>query len=439
MINKILLYLTKDIWNVKLKNMPKPQALFTVILRILVASIRGFIKHDCYLRASALTFYTLLSIVPVAAMFFGIAKGFHLDKLLEEKLRAAFIEQPEVIDRIITYSGALLDNTKGGMVAGIGVVMLFWTVIRLLSNIEKSFNDIWSVRHSRSFGRKFSDYLSIMLICPVLIIMASSATVFIASQLSYLSSHLAFAGFLNYSFFILIKLLPYCVVWLAFTFIYMFIPNTRVKLSSALIAGVCAGTLYQLLQVGYIIFQMSVSKYNAIYGSFAALPLFLIWLQLSWLIVLFGAEIAASWQNHVSMEMLPDTPELSPSFKKLVMLSICRTSIKRFAAAEQPFTQDEFSKELGIPLKICSDLITELIAAGVLIETIRHKDKRHAFVPASDIAALSMEEIIARVEMCGFYDISAATVGGNAKLADTLTQFEKKLRESESNILLKDS
>ena len=290
--SKITNFIKTDIWRIRVRNLPRRKSFFIKQLRILLLAIRGFHGDKCPLQASALTFYSILSVVPVVAMAFGVAKGFGFQKLLEKQLLEKFPGQEEVMMQVVNFALSLLENTKGGMIAGIGVAVLLWTVIKVLSNIERSFNTIWEIKKSRTFGRKFSDYLSIMLISPILVIMSSSVTVFITTQVTLITEKIALLGIFSSLIFFILKLLPYCLVWILFTFIYILMPNTKVNFSSGFIAGVFAGTIFQLAQWAYIYFQVGVAKYNAIYGSFAALPLFLVWLQLSWLIVLLGAEIS---------------------------------------------------------------------------------------------------------------------------------------------------
>ncbi|MCK5393541.1 MAG: YihY/virulence factor BrkB family protein, partial [Candidatus Omnitrophica bacterium] len=179
---KIVNFLTKDIWRIKLRDLPRSRSFFIKQLRIIILALREFAEDKCQLRASALTFYSLLSIVPVVAMAFGIAKGFGFEKVLEKQLLSKVSGQEQVLTQIFDFAKTLLENTKGGLVAGIGVVVLFWTVIKVLTNIERSFNDIWGIKKTRPLGRKFSDYLSVMVICPILLIVSSSITVFITTQ-----------------------------------------------------------------------------------------------------------------------------------------------------------------------------------------------------------------------------------------------------------------
>ncbi|MFH2218870.1 MAG: YihY/virulence factor BrkB family protein, partial [Pseudomonadota bacterium] len=264
--SRVIDFFKTGIWRVRLRDLPRRKAFFIKQLRILFLTIQGFNHDKCPLRASALTFYSLLSIVPVAAMAFGIAKGFGFAKRLENLLYEKLPGQEEVLTQVIAFANTLLENTKGGVIAGIGIAVLLWSVIKVLSHIEGSFNAIWEIRKHRSIGRKITDYLSIMLICPFLLIMSSSVTVFITTQIKHITEKVALIGLFSPIIFFFLKLIPYGLVWVLFTTIYIFLPNTRVDFRSGIVGGVFAGTLYQIIQWTYINFQVLVAKYNAIYG-----------------------------------------------------------------------------------------------------------------------------------------------------------------------------
>ena len=240
---------TATIWITRRGERPAIQWLLIRLVRTVILSFRGFARHHGPLRASALTFFTLLSLVPVAAMAFGIAKGFGFEKRLQRELLDQFAAQQEVVAQVIGFAQNMLDNTKGGMIAGIGVVVLFWAVIKVLGNIENSFNHIWGVR-SRTFIRKLSDYLTIMLVCPVLVIMSGSVTVFITSQVSAISGRFELLQMVGPVIFVGLKLLPYTLIWVLFTLTYMIMPNTRVRFDGALLAGILAGSAYQAVPGG---------------------------------------------------------------------------------------------------------------------------------------------------------------------------------------------
>ncbi|HNV24403.1 MAG TPA: YihY/virulence factor BrkB family protein, partial [Candidatus Omnitrophota bacterium] len=217
-------FLKKDIWRIRIKKLPKTKSFWIQQLRIILLSLRGFDEDKCQLRASALTFYSLLSVVPVAAMAFGIAKGFGFENMLEEQLYNKIPGQEVVIKQIVDFAHSFLENTKGGLIAGVGIAVLFWTIIKVLGNIETSFNDIWGIKKGRSFGRKFSDYLSVMLICPVLLIMSSSVTILVASQIKLIVEKIAFLGPVSSFILLGLNILPFVVTWILFTFIYIFMP-----------------------------------------------------------------------------------------------------------------------------------------------------------------------------------------------------------------------
>jgi len=248
-------FVTVDIWRIRLEDLPFGKSFLIKQLRIFLLTVRGFDEDKCLTRASSLTFYTLLSIVPVMAMLFGVAKGFGIEKLLKDELTKLVIklpEQKEVLTKVMEYAESLLETTRGGVVGGIGLALLFWSVIKVLSNIEASLNDIWEIKEARSWGRKFSDYLAVMLISPMLILVSSSATVFITSQITQLTEKIMLLGMLSPFIFLSFKLIPYVLVWILFTIIYVLMPNTRVNLKAGLVAGIIAGTIFQVVQWGYI-------------------------------------------------------------------------------------------------------------------------------------------------------------------------------------------
>ncbi|MFO7900768.1 MAG: YihY/virulence factor BrkB family protein, partial [Planctomycetota bacterium] len=365
-LRRLIRFLTVEIWRLRLSDLPKGKSVLIKALRTIVLALRDFKTDRCTLRASALTFYSMLSIVPLVAMAYGLAKGFGFEHQLETRLMAAFEGREEVAKWILEWSQNMLKQTRGGLVAGIGVAILLWTVIKVLGNIEKSFNDIWGTKKNRTLLRKFSDYLSVVLVCPVLLVLSGSATVVLSTMIKSLSERL---GFLAPVIVLLLSVLPYLIGWFVFGFIYMFVPNTRVKFKSALVAGVIAGTAFQVMQWGYVNFQVGVTRYSAVYGSFAALPLFLIWLQLSWLIVLFGAELSFAHQNAATYEFEPDCARVSRSFKLLIALRAAQVVVRNFAEGERPLMAAEVSQRIGAPIRLVNEVLLDLEQAGVLTET----------------------------------------------------------------------
>lgn len=438
MIGRIVEFLTQGLWRIRSKDLSRSRSLLIGPLRVVIRAWRGFDEDKCGLRASALTFYSLLSMVPVAAMAFGVAKGFGLEKVLEKTILEKLSGQEKVAAQVIAFADKLLENTSGGLIAGIGVAVLFWTVVQVLGNIEASFNDIWGVRHSRSLMRKLADYLSIMLICPVLLIVSSSATIFIASRVEVLLGGLAFLGPLAPLILLLLKVLPYVTMWALLSFIYIFIPNTRVRFSAGLLGGVAAGTIYQVTQWVYVTFQIGVSQYGAVYGSFAALPLFLVWLQLSWLIVLLGAEISFAYQNMETYEFEPDSLRISYSFRRLLTLRMASFAVKRFCGGEPPAAEADFARSLDIPIRLVRQILFELVCAGVFVEVVAAAGCDKAYQPARSAEGWTIRDVMGMLEEKGTADIPVLDSPELKKLRQSVAELAEAVRRSPANLTLKD-
>ena len=431
-ISKVFHYLNEDIWRVQSDDTSKRQFFLIRVIRILYLSIKGFINDNCQLKASALTFYSLLSVVPVVAMVFGIAKGFGF----EEKVRVLLENnvsdpnQEEVVNWIVNFAVSYLETTPGGQIAGIGFAILLWSVMKVLGNIEESFNDIWEVKHSRSFIRKFSDYIALFLLAILFFVSTSGVVVFISNQIKGIA-------FLEYTSPIAIMLFPYVVISFVFTILLLIVPNTRIKFSAALFGGIIAGTMFQLLQYGYIHSQVWVSKYNAIYGSFAALPLFLIWLQLSWLIVLFGAELSFAYQNYRSFEFDADIKRISYRYKRLMYLLIVQHVTSRFEKGEEPVTNMNLSVNLKLPIRLVNELLFELVESKVFSEVSLDNKKEVFYQPAFDINKITITTVISMVESRGSSDFHFEETDELNHLRTILDDFDSNLASSDENVLLK--
>ncbi|MFO8052641.1 MAG: YihY/virulence factor BrkB family protein [Candidatus Omnitrophota bacterium] len=438
MLSKLIRFITYDVWRLRLRDLTKIKSFLVKQLRIVLLTFREFNKDRCQLQAAALTFYSLLSIVPVIAMAFGIARGFGFQKMLEKQLLEKFPAQEDVLVQAFDFAQNLLKHTQGGLIAGIGIAVLFWVVIRVLTNIERSFNDIWGIKRPRPFGRKFSDYLSIMLICPILIIASSSVTVFLTTKVKLIVTQVEFLGFFSPVILPLLKLFPYLIVWLVFSFVYIFMPNGKVNIKSGILAGIVAGTLYQLVQWGYLNFQIGMSKFNAIYGSFAALPLFLIWLKISWLVVLFGAEISFAHQNVDTYEFEPDYLNISYSFKRLLSLGVMNLLITNFNKCKGPLASEDISHHLDIPIRLVREIIFELKESNLVSEVKTAEYKGVAYQPACDTNKLTIKRVVDTLENEGADDIPVAKAKQLKTLSKKLEAFDQLIKKSSNNILLKD-
>jgi len=439
-ITRAIEFITTDIWRVRLEDLPFGKSFLIKQLRILILTVRGFDKDKCFIRASSLTFYTLLSIVPVAAMLFGVAKGFGFEKILRKELFERFpgAAQQEVLAKVIEFAESMLQATKGGLIAGIGLIVLFWSVIKVLSYIETSLNDIWEIKENRTWGRKFSDYLAVMIISPLLIIVSSSATVFITSQITQLTNQIKLLGMISPLIFLSFKLTPYVLIWILFTVIYVLMPNTKVNLKAGIVAGIIAGTIFQIVQWGYISFQVGTARYNAIYGSFAALPLFLMWVQVSWWVVLFGAELSFASQNVATYEYEPDSNKISLAFKKVLTLQICHLLIKNFEKGDRPLIETEISNLLKIPIRLVHSILYDLVESRVVAETRTREDQKFGYQPARDIHTLTIKFVVDAIEQNGANSIPVARNEEFGALSAAIEKFREDMEASPANKLLKD-
>ncbi len=438
MVQKVIRYFTRDIWRFHSKKLHGSRSFFIRAARIIILSFREFANDQCSLRASALTFYSLLSIVPVFAMAFGVAKGFGMDKLLQEKLIENMQGQQEILNRIIEFSENMLVNTKGGVIAGIGLVLLFWTVIQVLSNIEKSFNHIWGITKHRSLGQKFTDYLALMLIAPVFFIAASSATVFIVSQITLITEKITILGPIGPVILAALKLLPFAVFWGLLTFLYIFLPNGKIQFSSALLGGMIAGAIYNLVQWAYIHFQIGASNAGAVYGTFAALPLFLVWLQTSWLIVLYGAEIAFAHQNEDRFEFEQDCRSASYEFKRLLALRMTEVCVKRFVDGQPPISIEEMAEQVGAPIRLTRELMDLLVLSNVLTLAQTGDERAKHYQPARDVAEMTVQFVIDQIEKTGTQDIPIEETTELAALRESMRAFDRATSALPENFTLKD-
>ncbi|MCK4629351.1 MAG: YihY/virulence factor BrkB family protein [Sedimentisphaerales bacterium] len=438
MIARFIDFVKNGIWRIRPKEASRSKSFFIRQFRIFVLSLRGFDEDRCSLRASALTFYSLLSIVPVVAMFFGIAKGFGFEQRVQEELLEKFQGQKEVIEDVIDFAHKLLENASGGLIAGIGVALLFWSIIKVLGNIEHSFNHIWGIKKARAWGRKFSDYLSFMLISPVLLVMSSSITVFIKSRLTSLSENMGAFGAAIMLLLPLLKFLPFLMVWILFTFIFYWMPNTKVRFRSSLVAGITAGTLFQVVQWLYVTFQIGVAKYGAIYGSFAALPLFLVWLQISWLIVLFGAELSFAHQNVETYEFEQECYSVSHSFKMLLSLIVTHLLVRNFCRGEKPSDAMQISQSLDLPIRLVRQILFELTDANILTEIKKDDDKGVFYQPSRDVEGLTVRYVINALEQRGSSAIPITESRELGRIKECVKTFDGLIENSSANMSLKD-
>ncbi|MDR2887563.1 MAG: YihY/virulence factor BrkB family protein [Bacteroidales bacterium] len=426
------------VWHTPLSELPKGRTVIIKQLRIIIVAARGVLNNRVQLRAASLTLYSLLSVIPVVAIAFAIAKGFGLDRNLETLIADEFQSQQEILNWLLQNARSALEKTRGGYIAGVGMVILFWSVMSLLGHVEDSFNHIWQIRSPRAWYRKFTDYLTIMLIAPVFLILASSMSVFISAYMAEFMTQAPVLDYFKPLVTFLLKLSPYFLVWVILTIVYLVMPNTKVKFMPAMISGIIVGTALQILQYFYIDLQFGITKLNAIYGSFAAVPLFIIWLQYSWLTILLGAELAFANQNISNYEFEAEAMGMSNYHRKAIFLIIMNIVIKKFAAGERPVSASDIAVQLKVPIRLVRELLQDLNEANLVSEITLNDEKERFYQPALDIGKITVSYVLSKVEKHGIRQVFLEKNLDYEKVIRMLEQFDSLIIKSASNILVKD-
>lgn len=428
-------FIKEDIWLLHEEKLPRFKAKIIKLLKILMLSVQGFSRDLCSLRASALTLYTLLSIVPIIAMLFGIAKGFGLEIMMKQRLIEQIPSQETMVLQLISFAQNLLESAQGEVVAGTGIIILLWTIIKVINDIEESFNYIWKIEQGRPIGRKFSDYLSLMFLAPIILITSGSITVFLQTQLTWLISAIQLPGIGEWLVIRALSLLPLVLMTGLFAFTFVFMPNHKINYKAGIIAGLVTATMYILVQWAYLSLQIGVSTYNAIYGSFAALPLFVAWLQIGWMIVLFGCEIAFFLQNYENYRHSNEFSNLSFSLKKVIALQITHLIIKNFIPLNNPLTAAQIAKKLAIPIAIIHSILLKLMASHIIVE-FKNQDEYEVYQPAVDINMLTISYVVNALEQCGQNHLRG--INQEQLFMNVVDSFGKLIEASDQDRLLKD-
>ncbi|MEE1091457.1 MAG: YihY/virulence factor BrkB family protein [Prevotella sp.] len=428
-------FLKDGIWHVQPGDVSRWRYILYSLIKRLLLSIELFTEKRLVASASALTYSTLLAIVPVFAVVFAIARGFGYSKYIEVWFRDVLSSQPQVAETIIGFVNSYLVHTKSGIFLGIGLLLMLWTVIMLLSNAEQAFNNIWQVKKQRSLYRTITDYMAMFLLTPFIIVLSSGISIFMTTFIEHIDEYIVLKPMLKF----LIAAMPYLLMSLVFILLYVFMPNTKVKLSYAIVPGVLAGVAMQGLQFLYIDSQIWVSSYNAIYGSFAALPLFMLWLQISWTICLFGAELCYASQNLEDFAFRASTENLSHRYRLMLCMLLMSHICKRFDKGERAYTALELKFVTNIPIRIIHDLLYELTKVRLIVEvTSDEKGEDSVFMPAESISHLSVGTLIDRLESEGKWNFDVNVDTDNKQTWIKAIAARTDYLNKQRGILLKD-
>lgn len=406
----------RDLWFINGQRLTAIERFGLSVLKIVVLTIEKFRKDNIPIRASALTYFTLMSIVPFIALLFAIAKGFGLDNYLANLLNEHFVNQQETLNLLLDFSKRLLNNAKGGIIVGVGLAFLFWSVMSLLGSIEATFNNIWGLTTNRSYLRKFTDYFSVLLVAPIFLILANSLIIFLSSTLTgtfyiFLSPKLAalVQSLLSY--------LPYILLSLLFTFLYMVLPYTKVKFKSAVIPAFFAALGYDFVLRFYIYSQVTVSTYSAIYGSFAALPLFLLLVQIGWIIILFGAELSHVIQNFSQFEQNFRKVILSQRHQQYLAIVAMYHISKQFVERQPYLTDRELITKMKITKPILNEILSLLLKIQLIHKIYNEQFEEQGYLPSADVHQITAYDIVYKlttyqpssIDLLPYHDLTVLT------------------------------
>ncbi len=431
MIRKIIDFFTHGVWQNRQGNLSDKGWWAVRQLRVIIFTARGFGRHDTAVRSAALSFFTVMSLVPILALVFVVFKGFGMEQAFNDYLYGLFPNYRPLVDQIVVFIGNLLGRTQGGVMAVSAFFVLIWAVIQVFGNVEGAFNNIWEVKRARSFTRRLTAYMALVILVPILLLAANSLFVAMRRRVE------VFTGTLGAE--ILFTVLGLAIVVLTFSLVYYLLPNTEVKYKNALKAGIVAGLGFSIFQVGYVIAQGSLSAYNAIYGTFAAIPLFLLWLQISWQIVLFGGELSFAMQNVHDFVAERDAKSFSYDNRCKIMIAVMTVAIRNYLDGEAVSTAEGIASEIGVPVRTVRDVAGELEQDGLLLFVVSDSSgKAEGLAPARDPHSIRFFDVVSTVtgygsDLCHPHETPLVE-----RIAATYEKVKGDVRSSDDNILLTD-
>jgi len=489
-IKELLHFLSYGIWRQNPETLSNKKNILYNIIKTMILTVRNVQELDIAASARSLTYRTLLSIVPLLAVIFAIARGFGIENIMESSIfsfmlggnpnsevmavtpnpdtdsMAVFSERQgdtitlgeEAAAEIMTPGMAeeatadgrtreflnllfgmieqSLEETRGGGVfAGIGILLFLYTIIILFGDIENNFNKIWRVTRGRSIGRKVTDYSAMILLIPFFFVLVNALNI-----ISYPQSNTMKIIYILYPFIPqLLNIVPLVVIIFIFTALYKFLPNTKVKFLNALIAGALAGAAFQFFQMLYLSGQLWITRYNAIYGTFAAIPLMLLWLQMSWFIVLIGAEVSYAAQNVRNFLFEKETRNISRRYRDFFTLLITSAIVQRFADEKLPLTAEQLSLRCKVPARLTSDILDELLELRIISVTPSPHDERvMAYQPAIDINLITVNGLMSRLDKRGSEDFMIDMEGDFREHWEALVNSRMSMYDTEKDQLIKD-
>lgn len=493
-VKEMIRFLSYDIWRSNPETLSNKKNILYNAIKIVMLTVRNVQELNIAASSRSLTYRTLLSIVPLLAVIFAIARGFGIENIMESSIfnlmtgeeanttgivTKAVVPVPsdtavvgmdmieganntgqgdlsltgtdqiefqedataggrtrEFLDLLFQLIDNSLEEAKGGGIfAGVGILLFLYTILLLFNDIENNLNKIWQVSKGRSIGRKVTDYSAMVLLIPIFFILVNALNI-----LSYPQSNTLKIIYILYPFIPrLLNIIPFVVMILIFTSVYKFLPNVKVKFQNALLAGILAGVAFQFFQMLYLSGQLWITRYNAIYGTFAAIPLMLLWIQLSWFITLIGAEVSYAAQNVRKFSFEKETKNISRRYRDFFTLMIASVIIRRFADELPPYTADQLSEKCKVPSRLTHDILDVLMEVNIISATPTSEDELvMAFQPAVDINLISVNYLMAKLDEKGSEDFMIDMEGEFHEHWKVLVDTRLCMYENNSNLLLKD-
>ena len=375
---------------------PKKRWLYRFLQTIILVA-RGFKDQVLVVRANSLSFALLFAFIPMMALIYAIARGFGFEEIVKSTISSSFLAEANVAPVLLEWIERYLETARDGLFVGIGLIVLIWAVYAFFNMLENSFNSIWNVKQSRSFTRRMTNYVMTLLLVPVLVVVTSGISIFLNST-EVLASVLD--GIVPIRKFML-RFLPFVATAGVFTWIFIAIPNTKVKFSSAIIPGILMGLLYQVVQALSMYLVVLFARMSIVYGAFSAIPLVLIWLHITCWLLLVGAELAFAIQNNDLFAYEKDIKNMSRRYKDYVMLYLLSVIIRRFEVGESPQTAQEMAAENQLPIRLVQQVLSRLEETVIVRRVYVEDEEEQAFIPALDTKSITVEMVIGRISAQG--------------------------------------
>ncbi len=395
-------FINSEMWHYESSDLKGFKRFGVGALKVIYVTAKGYTDDRIGRKATSLAYSTVLAIIPLLAVIVGIAKGFGVQDMISSFLYEYLPTHREELNQAFGYVENYLTHVKSGYFVGIGLILLFYTVFSLLSTIENTFNEIWDTRHNRSMRSRIANYMGMLLLLPIFITASSGLTIFMSTINNTFLSEYAIIGPVAEQLF---NILPYVLIILVFTGLFMALPNTHVRFVPALISGTIAGVAFQIFQLLYINGVLWITKYNAIYGSVAAFLLLLLWMQLTWLITLMAAKMCFAIQNVDNFYYQKEAERISRRFHDFLSLIIAAHVMKRFVHPDgtEPYSVGTMARLCNIPPLLTGRIVSELLEVGVLTEVInRHKRTNvRRYLPAMDPNQLTVGLLLTKIDQRG--------------------------------------